>query len=366
MSVAMKPYLSVVLALLSVVAAGEASAQGHRSGSVEVASAMPSDDAVYFESIAGGVFAGPSVAAVLDSRASRVTLIHLPSLEASFLGQAGQGPGEFERPTEIRYRSDTIFVAEAGGRLTSFPVDGSSPATHSGPNVLPARTAWWLPMRGGAFVAVEAATVGGAQWPPPVPTYRALLIDADGRQRVRLGEAGAAMVRVDGSVHPVPAVVPPQLQVVPVGDSAVVIMDGYSGEGERYDVHPSGAISVHRLPSLPVSGAAVGEDGIRRMRVAALAFRGETRPLSDVEVSAPSATSVVARAGIDEFGRIWVCTRSAGRAQIRVLSRSGQWSDSEFPVEFIPLAMRAGRVLAYSEDELGVLSLFLVDFPLEG
>jgi hypothetical protein len=78
---------------------------------------------------------------VLDGQAAQVHRISSDGTILPSLGNAGSGPGEFQRPRTIRVRADTLWVIDGGnGRLQTLTTEGEPLSTLP----LPPRVAFYI------------------------------------------------------------------------------------------------------------------------------------------------------------------------------------------------------------------------------
>jgi hypothetical protein len=327
---------------------------------------------VFFEEVYAAAISPSGVVAVLDRDAKRVALMDVEGDGVRWIGRAGQGPGEFDLPLDVFFREDTVFVGEARGRLTAFRKSGTLLGTLPKPPSLSSAINWWRPLRHEVIVGYEGAVVSPAKWPPDMPQYTVVLDDVAGLREVASGETGHVMVRVGGDVpHPVPGGLPAQLAVTVLGDSAVVVVDGFEGRVSIFTVDESGAMDLAQEVALPVQGGVYGGEDVDRWRRAALDFRGEVRPLSDVEVALPQMSSPYRSAIADDTGTVWLHqappgTEAGGGALIPVRS-TGVGTNVDLPTGFVPLAVGGGRVVGYVTDHYDAqVVVVLTGLPTQG
>jgi hypothetical protein len=244
-------------------------------------------------------------------------------------GREGSGPGEFRIPNVIALRDSMLVVTDATNGYVEYHVDGRPLRT------VRERPVWMdkRPMRSGNFVVIATDAVPRPPMNgPPVPIttleplYKRVLVNtASGRTdtiaKLRLdlglgtleGDRGMTMAVSTGfgaqGVHEI------------VGDSLLVIADGYNGEVRYYRFSPAGA-TLARTVSLRQTGSAVSAEDIaeagRRLarssrRVTstgapggAMAVQSATQPTGANISHAPDRWSVATRILVSHDGTVAV------------------------------------------------------------
>ncbi len=281
------------------------------------------------------------------------------------------GPGEFVAPTHVFGRGDSVFVGEMWGRLTAFDSTGVVLETWPKPDLLPSHVTTWRGLRHGVFVGYLGGLIGPGLWPPKMPEYQLWVEDVSGARQLASGETGAGMVRVGAdAAHPIPTGVGSQLHFAISGDTAVVVVDAHEGRLRRYSIGPAGRVELAHEVRLPVHSAPYDDADAERLRHVALDFRGEQRPLSDVEVVLPNMASPIHRVMIDERGATWLHvdpTPPGGEPVGSYLLGSagsgdgGEWREFSLPMGFVPLAIRGDQVVGYETDAFDVETVVVLD-----
>lgn len=222
-------------------------------------------------------------------------------------GKRGSGPGEFTQPVDLRVDS-LVTVFDAGQhRLAAFSLAGEHRRTRrlAAPEGVALSTQHLL--RGGISIGTTPArhSLGS---PAHDPRQAVLLIGPDGTVADTLiaYHSGATLW------HPVNEQIPwgiarsdfgPAGAWAVLGDSMVVVADGYGGE-VRWYAAAGGRLQRIRASRLPNVGRAITDADLREVE---RRFREETRQrVGRLALEPPPRWSAATRAVIADDGSLWI------------------------------------------------------------
>jgi hypothetical protein len=281
-------------------------------------------------------------------------------------GRTGEGPGEFERLTNVRaYRGDSLMAFDYWGRRISVMDATGEIARVASLTGLDGSLSDLYVLSGGSFL-LHAHVTG-------------VMAEAQGRIRI---PAPLLSVRPDGTVEDTVTVVPGfETYVFELGDAAppfrhealVAVDDSliYVGDGVTFEVK---ALNLHgevqriiRIPGYDLSVPRAVRDS---MRVAMLQqeMPAQLRPTLDAMAnSIPERRPAFSGILVDPLGFLWVqgyirSLVAPGPRQSEVFDPDGQWLGTvELPDNFNLYQVGEDYLLGRHRDDLGVETIQVLE-----
>lgn len=272
----------------------------------------------------------------------------------SSMGGEGDGPGELRALSAIE--ADTVVVAwdPVTGRTLTFSLDGRiAGSERTRPRGFDTGTARRL--QNGSLVSVTAARfIHGERYDPH---HRIVLSRLDTTDTIATIRTGSAFWYDAADGVPYGAISTPFGDGGAwsfIGDSVLVVADGYSGELTWYQANATG-LAVARRTQVPVEVRSVSDQDLTDLEKSLRTERGDAVP-RDIVLGAPPSWSGVTDLLVGDDGDMaYIGSRDRdGRTYWRALRSDDSLHAVPLPPDFALKAVSDGVFYGVVTDELGV------------
>lgn len=354
----------LLLAIDVGVAAGQALSANGPVTVVSIGGVNPSDGD-WFQRVGHIDIAWNGWICIADS-GRREILCYSPDgeLQAS-MGGEGDGPGELHSITAMTADSVVTAWDAVAGRATWYSMDGRVLGSEQ------ARSEWYMPgatrrLRDGSSVTVNAARYAHGEYYDPY--YRLVLSRLDSTLDT------IARIRADGAFWYGAANGTPYSRTSTpfgsggawafLGDSALVVADGYSGQLTWYATNESGLVVVHET-RVPVDVRPVSDQDMAAVEQSLREELGDIVP-REVVLRGPPSWSGVSDLVPNQAGDVIYIGSPAdeNHTDWRALHSDGSLDTIPLPPDFELKAVHHGVYYGVVRDELGVESVVGLRFEV--